>query len=179
MPSTGFKKHLKELLLSEHSRPMSERIAAEVGDNPTHFKTLIELLHEGEYRITQRAAWPMWLVCEKHPDIIKPHIHKLILRLFEPAHDALHRNIVRIFQEIDIPKKEQGLLADACFKFLYNMETPIAVKAFSMSVLHKICMDEPDLAQELCLYIEDRMPFESAAFKSRGRKILAYWKKKQ
>lgn len=175
---TDFKKHLLELLVSEHSKKMSERIAREIGDNPAYFKNLIELILESEYRIVQRAAWPMAFVCEKHPELIKPYIHQLAQKLFEPAHDALHRNIVRVFQYVEIPKREQGLLADACFQFLYNKETPIAIKAFSMTVLNNICKQEPELAQELCLYIEERMPFESAAFKSRGKKILAYWRKR-
>lgn len=175
---TDFKSRLKALLLSEHSREMAERIAAEIGDNQAHFDALVALISESEYRVIQRAAWPMWMACDKHPFLIRPHMHALIQKLFEPAHDALHRNIVRILQDVEIPKEEQGRLAEACFQFLYNMETPIAIKAFSMTVLHNICKEEPDLAPELCMYIEDRMPFESAAFKSRGKKILNYWNKK-
>ena len=156
---------------------MADTVVKEIGDDEGRFKALIDLLSEGEYRLTQRAAWPLALISDNKPELITPYIHALILKLKEPAHPALHRNIVRILQGIKVPTEEQGLLADACFQFLYHNETPIATKCFSISVLHNICLTETDLAQEICLYIEERISFESAAFKSRGKKFLAYWRK--
>ena len=172
---SSFKNKLRHLILSEHSRTMADTVVNEIGDDEERFKALMDLLSEGDYRLTQRAAWPLALISDKRPAFITPYIHDLILKLKEPAHPALHRNIVRILQGIEIPSEEQGVLADACFLFLYHNETPIATKCFSISVLHNICLKEPDLAKEICLYIEERISFESAAFKSRGRKFLAYW----
>ena len=157
---------------------MANRVVDEIGDDPEHFRVLVELLSEGEYRLTQRAAWPLNLISVKYPALVQPFLHGLVLKLREPAHPALHRNILRLFEEIDIPPAEYGLLAEIGFNFLYNPESPVAIKCFSMTVLHKICMAEPELSHELCLYIEERMPFETAGFKSRGRKILAYWAKR-
>jgi len=157
---------------------MADGVVREIGDDPERFAALVELLFGNEYRLTQRAAWPLSIICRKNPKLVQPYIHQLVLKLTEPAHPALHRNILRIFQDdIKIPEEEYGLLAEACFKFMYDAETPIAIKCFAMTVVHHICKAEPDLSPELCLYIQERLPYESPAFRGRGKKILAYWQK--
>lgn len=170
--------YIKEQLLSAYSKKTADKIAFEIGDNPTYFKELVKLITENDYRIVQRAAWPLSLVCKKNPALIKPYISFFIEKLTEPTHDALHRNVLRIFQDIPIPKEQQGILANICFAFLYATEKPIAIRVFAMSVLQNICKEEPELANELCQYIEGRIQLESPAFRSRGRKICAYWAKK-
>lgn len=178
MPTSSFKDELRVLILSEHSRTMADAVVQRIGTDPKRLTALLELLSEGEYRLTQRAAYPLGIIGEKHPQLLQPHLHHLIQKLTEPAHPALYRNVLRLLEDVEIPVEEYGILADVGFKFLYAAETPIAIKAFAMTVLHKICLAEPELAEELCLYIEERLPYETAAFKSRGKKILAYWRKK-
>lgn len=41
-----------------------------------------------------------------------------------------------------------------------------------MTILLNLTHKEPDHKQELHLLIEENMPYEKAAFKSRGKKIL-------
>lgn len=178
MPTSSFKDELRALILSEHSRAMADAVVQKIATRPERLAALVELLSEGDYRLTQRAAYPLGIIGNKYPEMLQPHLHGLILKLREPAHPALHRNIVRLFEDVSIPPEEYGALADACFKFLYAAETPVAIKCFSMTALHRICLAEPELAEELCFYIEERLPYETAAFKSRGKKILAYWRKK-
>ena len=48
----------------------------------------------------------------------------------------------------------------------------MAVRVFSMSVLARIAHDQPELKNELKIMIEDQLPFGSAAFLARARKVL-------
>jgi hypothetical protein len=41
-----------------------------------------------------------------------------------------------------------------------------------MTVLANIIDDQPDMKKELKLILEDQLPYGSAAFKSRGNKVL-------
>ena len=64
--------------------------------------------------------------------------------------------------------------------FTPSVETPsvaVAIKVYSMQVLYKICLKEPDLKNEVQLLIEDLMPHETAAFVSAGKHILKNLKK--
>ena len=97
----------------------------------------------------------------------------MIDRMLEPdVHAAVKRNVIRIFQDVDIPRKLAGKIATVCFEMLGSAKEPIAVKVFSMTVLANIARQEPDLKHEICILIDQQMPTGSAGFRSRGRKIL-------
>ena len=79
---------------------------------------------------------------------------------------------MRIFNDVAIPEKWQGLAAERAFAFLGSADEPIAVRAFSMTVLFNIGKEQPDLLPELRLMIEDLLPYGSPGIKSRGRRTI-------
>jgi hypothetical protein len=163
---------LKKELLKEHSKRQTTRIVNYIGNDSQRFKALVKAFLDGPYRVTQRAAWPLSYCVREYPGLIKPHLKAVLKMLDKPdAHVAARRNILRLLQDIEIPKSLYGLVADRCFT-LMNSQEPIAVKVFSMSVLANIAQQEPDLKKELRIMIEDQLPYASAAFLSRSRKIL-------
>ena len=123
-------------------------------------------------RMVQRAARSVNYCAEYKSEWIYPFYKRLVKKLTNPPHDALKRNTLRMFEFMDIPEKHMGELADLCFKFLDSATEPVAVRVFAMSVLLKIVLVYPELKDELKVMIEDHMPYGSAGFKSRGRKIL-------
>lgn len=162
-----------EMLLREHSKKQCAKIVKYIGSDKARFASLMKLFFNGEYRVTQRAAWPMSYAAIKHPDLIQPYLNKLINNLDkEDLHDAIKRNTVRLLQEIDIPKKYHGKLMDTCFALIESHTAAAAIKAFSLTILHNLSKEYPEIKAELKLIIEDRWEHETAAFKSRGRKIL-------
>ena len=164
---------LKKQLLKEHSKLNRDIIIRYVGNNPKRFAGLVAVYLAGPYRVTQRAAWPLSHCVEKNPKLIEPHLKKLLAFAVRPhVHVSVKRNTVRLLQFIDIPKKFQGSVADMCFNFLNDKKEAIAVQVFAMTVLANITKQQPELIDELRVIIKDRLPFASAGFKSRGRKIL-------
>ena len=87
------------------------------------------------------------------------------------AHVAVKRNIMRLLQDIEIPKQLYGTITDKSFMLLDPKET-IAVRVFSMTVLANIAKQEPDLKKELRIVIEDQLLYASAGFLSRAKKVL-------
>ena len=160
-------------LLKAHSKPQATRIQRYVGDDPDRFAQLIAVFLKGQYQITQRAAWPISLCVEQHPDLVKPHLKVLVKNLSTPGiHDAVKRNTMRLLQFVTIPKSLQGLAAEYCFRYLQDSTEPIAVRVFAMTVLASIAMEQPELKKELKLILEDQLPYGSAGFVSRARKTL-------
>jgi len=47
------------------------------------------------------------------------------------------------------------------------------LKAYSIGILDKIGDEIPEIRQELKLVLQDLMPYESAGFQSRARKVLS------
>lgn len=163
---------IKKELLKEHSKRQTTKIVNYIGNSPVRFKVLVKNFLDGPYRVTQRAAWPLSYCVQEHPNLINPHL-KSILKMLDKkdAHVAVKRNIMRLLQDIEIPRQLYGILTDKCFMLMDPKET-IAVRVFSMSVLAKIAKQEPDLKKELRIVIEDQLPYASAGFLSRAKKVL-------
>jgi hypothetical protein len=164
--------NIKKELLKEHSKRQTAKVVKYIGKNPTRFKELVTLFLEGPYRITQRAAWPLSYCVEAHPDLIKPHL-KAILKMLDrtDAHDAAKRNIMRLLQYIEIPKRLYASVINHGFA-LMDPKEPIAVRVFAMTVLGNIARHEPDLKKELRIVIEDQLPYASAGYLARAKKVL-------
>jgi hypothetical protein len=164
--------NLREEILKEHSKRQTLRLSKWVSVDKTRFDELMNLFLHDEYRVVQRSSWIVKYVAEDHSDRIQPYLKQMLEYCQQPVHDAVKRNVVRILQNIKIPKKLQGLAATVCFNFLTSQQEPVAVKVFSMSVLVNLAKQEPDLRHELILLIEEQMDWEKPGFRARGKKIL-------
>lgn len=164
---------LHAAILKEHNKAHASRIVKYIGNNEKRFAELMKLFLEGEYRVAQRSGWPLSICVEKHPELMKPYFKKILDYLDKPGtHEAVTRNIVRLLQYVDIPKRYQGRAMNACFEFISTPGTPIAVKAFSLTVLEHLAEIYPEIKPELKVIIEERWDHETAAFRSRARKIM-------
>ena len=164
---------LRQLLAAEHSKKQCDRIVSYIGADENRFAELMDVFFQGEYRITQRAAWPMSYCVREHPELIKPYFKPLLDQLDKTGlHVAVSRNILRLLQDVDIPQKYHGRVMNACFVYVQSPDTPIALKAFSLTILQNLSRDYPDILGELRLIIEEQWEQSTPAFRSRARKIL-------
>jgi hypothetical protein len=164
---------LEKELLKNKSLIHCNRIIKWIGDDNARFRQLMDLFFKGNYRLTQHAAWPMSYSVRKHPFLARPYFRKFIDQLSDiQAHPAAKRNIVRLLQFVEIPKRYQGKLMDICFYFISAPEEAIAVKAFSLRILENMSNIYPEILPELKTVIQARWEFETPAFRSRARKIL-------
>lgn len=165
--------HLKEEILKEHSKAQCDKITAWVGSDQTRFNELFELFLNSEYRVTQRAAWPLSYSANAHPQLIKKKFTELIKNLNKVGiHNAVKRNTLRILQHIDIPKKNQGEVMNICFQYVETPTEPVAIKAFALTILGNLAKQYPEIVPEIKLLINEQLPHQTAAFKSRANKLL-------
>ena len=164
---------LSEEILKEHSKEQCQKIVLWVGPSQERFDELFQLFLTGEYRVTQRAAWPLTYCVEAHPAFIKKNFTKLISNLQQPnLHDSIKRNTVRLLQYVDIPKKLQGKVMDICFNYAASPKEAVAIKAFSLTVLSNLAKLYPEILPEIKLLIEEKLPHQTAAFKSRAKQFV-------
>lgn len=165
--------NLKEALLAEHSKAQCTRIVNWIGDNQQRFDLLFALFTGNEYRVIQRASWPVSYAVEAHPKLIKKHLGKLIRHLQNPeVHVAVKRNSIRLLQHVEIPQKYQGELMNICFDYITRPAEAAAVKAFSLTVLDHLSRLYPEIDQELTTIIETLWEVETPSFRARARPIL-------
>ena len=155
------------------SKALTTQIVGEVANSQKKMDELMECFVDGPARITQYAAWPMSDIAKKHPKLLLKYYPKLIDLLNQSGkHNAINRNIMRAFQFVVIPSKYEGRVLDVSFKLLNSSSEPVAVKAFSMTVIYNLSKKYPDIQPELEASITALMPTGSAGIKSRGGKIL-------
>jgi len=163
---------LIEKIELNYSKLGLERVAQDCIDSPEMFDLLIELISKEKGRPAQIASWVLSKVTDLNSNLVAWHFKPLLKLINQTGSAAVNRNLIRTFMRIDIPQEYHGQLIDACLYALQNRDNSIAERAFSMHVLGKYVKLYPDLSNELIPVIEERMPHESAGFKSIGRKLL-------
>lgn len=165
--------NLEAALLKEHSKKQCAGLVKYIGADKKKFALLITLFLKGEYRITQRAAWPISYCIEAHPGFIGPYYKKIVQLLKRnDVHPSVTRNILRLLQYVKIPKRWQGEIMNSCFQFISDPQGAAAAKAFSLTILENLLKIYPEILPELILVIEERWNTETPAFKARAKKIL-------
>ncbi len=165
--------NLRDTILAEHSKTQTAKIVEWVGGSQKHFDELFGLFISDEYRVVQRAAWPLSYCAIQHPSLLKKHLGKLVANLHRPdLPDAVKRNTVRVLQYISLPKKYRGAVMEICFQYIASPTEAVAIKAFALTILQNLALTYPEIIPEVTLIIEERWPHETAAFHSRARRFL-------
>lgn len=156
-----------------HSKEITTAIVNEIGNSSLKLDQLIQVFKDGPQLITQRAAWPISYVLEKHPHLTGDY-YELFIELLnkQNKHPAINRNILRGLQYAEIPEKHQGNILDVCFQLLNSSDEPIAVKIFCMTIIEHLSREYPEIIPELKTSIKLLLPNASPGIKSRGTKIL-------
>ena len=165
--------NIQQEILRAHSKDHALKIAGYACSSGKVFRELIRCLLDDDQQLARRAAWTVSWSARIKPDIVIPHIKDLVAVLRKKyVHEAVVRNTVRILQEIEIPVKFQGEVMDSCFQFLENPSTPVAIKVHSLTTLYNFSKSYPDIKPELKLIIQELWEHETAAFRSRAKKVL-------
>jgi len=165
--------NILDALLEAHSKAQATKITDYVGDDPERFDELMKHLMGPVYRLSQRAAWPVSYCIQRHPHLIEPYWGKLAGQLErDDAHVAVRRNVARLLQFVDIPKRCQGRIFDACYALLADASQPVAVRVFSMTVAANIAKGSPELMDELRLIATEHPEAATAGFRSRFRRLF-------
>ncbi len=143
-------------LETDHSKFLTSQIIRYIGDDASRFIKLMDIVFGSDPLLSQRAVWPMSYIGISHPELVEPYFSKLMKKLSETGnHPAIKRNILRLFQEIEVPKKYWGSLIDLSFKMMRSESEPIAVRAFSITVAAEICKHYPELKKEFLMILND------------------------
>jgi hypothetical protein len=165
---------LRIQLLKAHSKENCNIIVAWVGSNQKNFNELFALFMGNENRLVQMSSWPLSYCVEANPNLVQKHIASLLKNIKRQAqHEAVKRHTLRMLQFVEIPKKYQGVVMNMCFDFIQNIAEKPTTKVFSLAILENLIKLYPEITDELRLILETQIPYESAGFKSRAKKMLS------
>lgn len=165
---------IRAQLLKEHSRANAEAIADHVGRDPKRFAALMEHMLNDSFRVAQRAAYSVSIVCDRQPTVIAPYLSRLLDLLDRPVHEAVQRTSIRILQTCDLPEELHGRITDLMFARIADPGRSIAQRAFAITVGMRMVRMHPALADEFELLLADVLRVDPGpAIRSRARKARA------
>ena len=165
--------NIRDALLEVHSKAQAEKICNYVGDDPERFAELMQLMMGSVYRITQRAAWPVSYCVQRHPELIGPYWGKLAHQLErEDAPIAVRRNVARLLQFVEIPRRYRGRIFDACYDLAADVSQPVAVRCFSTTVAANIAKSDPALMEDLRLAATAHPERDTAGMRARFKRVF-------
>lgn len=167
---------LKQMINSMMSSQEAEWIATSAVVNPELFRKLLDYSFKGDQKLSFRASWTLTKACEKFPELIYPHLGRMIEGLKEIDNESTERSFMKILSMTDLKRvseRHQGILADHCFNALRSGFSAIAIKAYSMEIIYHLALIYPDLAHELSSTIKMLQGEDTAAgIIARGQIIL-------
>jgi hypothetical protein len=164
---------LQEELLARHSKDTTTKIVKWIGSEQSRFDELFKIFLGKDEVLARRAAWALSYSAIAQPELILKHAGKLLANLHRPnLHTAIKRNTMRLLQDLRLPEKYHGELMNTCFKYITSPTELPAVKAFSLTVLQNLSREYPDIIPEIKTVIESQWDNESAAFRTRAKKLL-------
>ena len=171
------KDHIQALLDQGHSKELRNEIVEYVSNSKKRMNALMFFFFHDNLQYNQRSSWSVGKIGIDNHKLVEPHLDDMVKVLDNPKHDAVVRNVLRIFEDLPIPEQLEGYLCDKCFEYVENPQYVVALRAFGLTVLQKIARSYPELQAELVALVKEKMPMGTAAFKVRGRRVLAEFDK--
>jgi hypothetical protein len=164
---------LRSTLSQRCHKETSHQIARYIGSDQGRFSELMELVLGDDDQLSKYSAWVVQHCLENNPQLIEPHLEAMIQNLGKSnLNDSVVRSTVKALAETEIPEYLQGRVLQLCFDYLLDPKVAVAIRVHAMQAIFNISKNEPDLLMELLEVILEWMPYGSAGFNSRGRKIL-------
>lgn len=167
-----------KLILPNHRIPKSDIhiFINQVYSNDISISELFANIKQDDRERVLNALWILREISPKYGSIILSYFENLIKLLeYFREDEAVIRNVISIFQNLEFNDPNDGIVLEYAFKYLQENRWAIAVKVFSMTVAFNICKKYPELLTDLKLLIEDNLKLfgpESPAIRSRGNKLL-------
>ena len=165
--------NLESAILNYWGKEEMLPIVEYIGSDQKKYDVAMRLMLSPNKKVHQKAAWIIQHSSERYPWLINRHIGVVLKNLFnEDLHDSVKRASLRSLDLIELPEEYWGEAVEICFQLLLG-DDPTGVKMFAMCVLHSITKELPELNNEFRVVLEDQLPYGTAGFKNRARKILA------
>jgi hypothetical protein len=163
---------LEDLLLREQSRANTDQVINIVMAKPEVFEELWKMVLLNKDPLSRRAAWAADYCAGNRPEFISSRIEELSANVPGFSSDGLKRHALRMLSRSPLPEENLGILADACFNWLQSPSESVAVKMYSMVILHRISENIPEIKRELYDIIEIQLHEATPGFRNIGGKIM-------
>ena len=170
--------NLLEVLLQ--AKKLDKSLAVDIATKATAskkaFGSLLGAVHSDNQVLASRAAWCFSLAAEIKREWADDSQGELVeLLALENPSDMLLRNLLRVLRSCHLNPTYYEPLSFYCFNYLEDLGQSIAIKAFALHILGKICQGAPELKGPLIeiiqFYFMDEGKKTSAGLRSAALRV--------
>ena len=167
-------KYILELLETDSSRVIADLISNEVGDNSEYFKILFDFCLSKPYPVCMRAARALPFCVENHNFLMNPFLDVIVELTLNAKIEGVRRGFLSAISKLPdiVNLKDSGLLINQCYDWILSQKENPAIRIYSIDVIFGACKAEPLLKTELISVLEMVKDDNSAAVRSRSKKVL-------
>lgn len=162
-----------DTLRNTRSKAIIYSIAQDISIDNSAFTELVKLIKSKEYRVSYNASWAASHVVEINPNIVSVKNHKFLLdAINNETIGGIRRNIIKVWQHIDIPESQVSDVVDLALKCLSDPKEVIAVRAYAITILENCLRYIPEIKEEVLFVLELHMPHFGPACMARARRFI-------
>lgn len=145
-------------LTERFGKNFANDMATAVRQYPEDFDKLYPLIRCGEEKIAWRAAWVCECLSASHPEWFMPRYDEIAGTLLTSPYTGLRRCLLSIFCTLPLPDEFPIELYDYCIRQMLAPDEAIANRALCIKLAYKLGCAEPELLNELRVYLENAEP---------------------
>lgn len=146
--------------------------AKEITAQPDILKKLLPMLF-GAKKTAYRFSWLLSDIGEADPNVLYRELEYLFEHKHKTSAPKFEQQFVKYWRICGVPEANKGEAIDLMFNYLLNPKINTHIKTISLTVLHNLCNEYPELKNELKLCIENQLEHSSTSFKKAVNKILS------
>ncbi len=171
---------MKELLLNlrggdRRSIGNVDDVVAMVRKNPALFADLVDCMLVDDGLVRMRAADAVEKLSVKNPEILRPFKRLFLGKIAQIEQQEVRWHLAQIIPRLTLTTRQRGSAVRLLSSWLNDQSN--IVKTFSMQALADLAADDKNLAARVFPIIAMMTVTGSPAVRSRGRKLLAGFRK--
>lgn len=148
----------RKALTDRFGKNFANDIAATVRQYPEDFDMLYPLMGCGEEKIAWRAAWVCECLSASHPEWFMSRYNEITGVLLTSPYTGLRRCLLSILCTLPLPGEFPMQLYDYCIRQMLAPDEAIANQTLCIKLAYKLGGAEPELLNELKVYLENAEP---------------------
>lgn len=149
----------KEDIRAELSVPLSQfnlhEAVSSVSNNPKELELIYQLIRDNDIKVAWKAAWVLEKIAKRFPELVVSYQNDLYTTVMKTNHDGLKRILLSTIYVLPGPKKIPVDFLDFCLERMLSFDESIANQALCIKHAFRLCSIEPELLDELQLYLEN------------------------
>lgn len=172
--------YIAEILKKDRSKKKVLHLLDYIGTQPDRVDEMMKLVLGPDQKKAIHAAWVLYHYVEIHVRLLHPYFDDAVAVLLNHPHQAIERGLLRMFWMMDSwPEEHFTPLVDHMMQIILNTKSKIAAQALSMEALLKHLDPYPEMLKELAYVVEEGVPYGSAGYKAKARKVIKRINKKK